>query len=252
MEELVSIIMPAYNAEEYIQESIDSVLAQTHNNWELLIVDDCSSDRTRTIIKSEYFDKRIHYFCLEKNSGAAKARQKAIDLAKGKYIAFLDSDDLWDEKKLELQINFMEKNGYSFSATDYIRFDEDEEKEIVSYRKTKMNYKDLLKHCPGNSTIILNKENIGKIEIPDIKKRNDYVLWLNLIKKSDSIFFLNIPLTKYRVRTDSISSNKLTLIKYHWHIYYTIEKIGYFKSSYYCLYWSLKGLKRKFIKRGIK
>ena len=119
MGELVSIIMPSYNTGKYIEDSIKSVLDQTYKNWELIIVDDCSTDDTEKSIKKYLKDKRIKFYKNEKNSGAAISRNKALKIAKGRWIAFLDSDDLWDKHKLELQISFMEKNNVAFSYTDY-------------------------------------------------------------------------------------------------------------------------------------
>ncbi|MGB4386964.1 MAG: glycosyltransferase family 2 protein, partial [Caldicoprobacterales bacterium] len=125
MEGLVSIITPAYNCEKYIGETIESVLKQSYENWELIIVDDCSTDNTKSVVE-EYIkrDKRIKYYSLDVNSGAAVARTKAMELASGEYIAFLDSDDLWMPNKLEKQISFMKANNYNFTCTSYEQVDE--------------------------------------------------------------------------------------------------------------------------------
>ena len=120
---LVSIIMPSYNTTSFIAESIQSVLAQSYKDWELIIVDDCSSDNTDQVVKPYLSDERIKYYKNEKNSGAAVSRNRAIREAKGKWIAFLDSDDLWMPEKLQKQVSFMEKNGYYFSYTNYAEID---------------------------------------------------------------------------------------------------------------------------------
>ena len=124
MKGLVSIIMPSYNTARFLDETIASVLNQTYTNWELIIVDDCSSDNTDEVVQKYLSDERIKYLKNEKNSGAAVSRNRALLEAKGKWIAFLDSDDIWNEDKLEKQITFMEENGYHFSYTNYIEIDE--------------------------------------------------------------------------------------------------------------------------------
>lgn len=238
-EPLVSIIMPAYNCENFISHAIDSVISQTYKNWELIVVDDCSIDRTAEIVK-EYIKKdcRIQYYKLDKNSGAAMARNKAIELAKGKYIAFLDSDDIWFPEKLRKQISFMEKNNYGFTCTSYTKIDEQGNylnRTIIA--KPKMDYNGILKTCPGNSTVIYNAQKLGKFNIPNIKKSNDYVLWLQIIKKENYLYGITEPLGSHRIRNGSISSNKVSLVMYHWKIYRRIEKLSIFKSCYLTLYW---------------
>ena len=244
-EPLVSIIMPTYNAKEYIGESIESVLNQTYQNWELLIADDHSSDATADFVKNTFSDNRINYFLLEKNVGAAKAREHALRQAKGAYVAFLDSDDIWVKEKLAEQLEFMISAGILFCATEYKSFDTDKKEKLISYKKEKMSYEDLLRDCPGNSTIVVSRTILEGVTIPNLRKRNDYVFWLQLIKSADYIWYLKKPLTYYRRRDDSISSKKLSLLKYHWKIYYEIEKLGLLRSIYYCYYWSVKGIKRK-------
>lgn len=246
MVDLVSIIMPAYNAEEYIGESIESVINQSYKNWELIIVDDCSTDQTSKIIqKYKRNDNRIKYIKMSINSGAAKSRNEGIRLSKGVYIAFLDSDDLWKENKLLHQIHYMNRNDVLFCCTYYDQINEQSLplNKIVTY-KSKAKYDTLLRNCPGNSTVIYNSRKLGKIYAKNLKRRNDYVLWLDVIKKSHSLYCLDEILSSYRVRKDSISSNKLKLIKYHWHIYYRIEKLGFFKSCYLTFYWCYKGIKK--------
>ncbi len=238
-EELVSIIMPAYNCGDFIGETLDSVINQSYKNWEVIIVDDCSTDNTAEVVK-EYIkkDNRIKYHKLEKNSGAAVARNKAIDLATGKYLAFLDSDDVWFPEKLAKQIGFMEENDYGFSCTSYTKIDEQGEylnRTIVA--QPKRDYDGVLKTCPGNSTVIYNAEKLGKFKIPDIKKRNDYVMWLQVIKKEKYLYGIEEPLGSHRIRTESISSNKRSLLGYHWKVYREIENLSLLKSSYLIVYW---------------
>lgn len=238
-EDLVSIIMPAYNCGNFIGITLDSVINQSYNNWEVIVVDDCSTDNTADVVQ-EYITKenRIKYHKLEKNSGAAVARNKAIDLATGKYMAFLDSDDVWFPEKLTKQIGFMEANNYGFTCTSYTKIDEQGEylnRTIVA--QPRRDYDGVLKTCPGNSTVIYNAEKLGKFMIPDIKKRNDYVMWLQVIKKEKYLYGIEEPLGSHRIRTEGISSNKKSLVGYHWKVYREIENLSLLKSSYLIVYW---------------
>lgn len=207
---LVSIIMPSWNTAKFISETIQSVIDQTYTNWELLIVDDCSTDNTDEIVAS-FKDDRIRYFHNEKNSGAALTRNKALREAKGEWIAFLDSDDLWAPVKLEHQINFMKKNGYSISFTEYEKIDE-ESKPLNIYvsgpekvNKRKMYNYDYI----GQLTMMYSAKIFGVIQIKDIKKNNDYAIRLQLYKKSGiCAYLLKENLAKYRVRKVSISHDK--------------------------------------------
>ena len=240
-EELVSIIMPAYNCGDFIGTTLDSVINQSYKNWEVIVVDDCSTDNTADVVQ-EYIkkDNRIKYHKLEKNSGAAVARNKAVDLASGKYMAFLDSDDVWFPEKLTKQIGFMEENDYGFTCTSYTKIDEQGEylnRTIIA--QPRRDYDGVLKTCPGNSTVIYNAEKLGKFKIPDIKKRNDYVMWLQVIKKEKYLYGIEEPLGSHRIRTEGISSNKKSLVGYHWKVYREIEKLSLLKSSYLIVYWVL-------------
>ncbi len=246
MEELVSIIMPTYNCANFIEESIKSVLAQHHKNWELLIVDDCSKDNTKAVL-APYLAKypNIHYTCLETNSGADVARSTALKQVKGDYVAFLDSDDLWTPHKLSLQIDFMKKNHVAFSATGYeLMSDDGSSKGIALIPPPKINYDKMLRlSCPvGNLTVMYDRRKIGDQQVPPIKKRNDFALWLQTLHKTDACYGMPNVLAKYRIRSSSISRNKLVLLPYHWHLYHHIEKLGVIKSAWYILCWAfIKG-----------
>ncbi|MFJ7856142.1 glycosyltransferase family 2 protein, partial [Peribacillus frigoritolerans] len=226
MNDLISIITPTYNSGKFIVETIDSVIKQTYQNWEMIIVDDCSNDNTKELVgKYTEQDNRIKYHLLEKNSGAAIARNKAMELASGTYIAFLDSDDLWNEDKLERQLSFMKDNNYYFTCTAYEQVDE-EGKPLNKTINTKIktNYNGVLLNCPvGNSTVMYNVKKLGKFMVPNIRKRNDDALWLQILKKEKYIYGMHDVLMKYRLRRNSISSNKVELIKYHWYLYRKIE-----------------------------
>ena len=238
MAPLVSIVTPTYNCGKYIGRTIDSVLAQTVEDWEMIIVDDCSTDNTKDVVE-KYYDPRIRYVPLEKNSGAAAARNAAMNLADGKYIAFLDSDDLWKKDKLARQLEFMEKNGYNFTCTDYAQVDENDAplgKVIKTKKKT--DYNGVLLTCPvGNSSVVYSVEKLGKFEVPNIRKRNDDALWLRILKKEKYLYGLPEVLMEYRVRGDSISSNKISLIKFHWKLYREIEHLSVPRSAFHIFVW---------------
>ena len=248
-EGLVSVITPTYNCGQFIGETIESIQKQTYQNWEMIIVDDCSTDNTKEIVE-EYIrkDDRIQYHCLETNSGAAVARTRAMQIADGEYMAFADSDDLWTEDKLEKQLEFMKKGSYAFSCTAYEQIDEDG-KSLNKIIKTvpKTDYNRLLLDCPvGNSTVMYNVKKMGKFEVPNIRKRNDDALWLQMLKKEKYIIGMPDVLMKYRIRKNSISSNKFKVIKYHWILYRDIEHLGIFRSLFHIGYWCvIKVLKVK-------
>lgn len=233
-EKLVSIIMPAYNSEKYIEESVQSVINQSYQNWELLIIDDYSTDETFSIAQSlANQDKRIKLYQLRKNSGAAIARNKGIKKANGSYLAFLDSDDLWKKNKLENQIRFMEDNEYTFSCTAYEFIDAENRKtgKVVT-PLTESDYNGVLKYSPGNSTVVYDVDKLGKFFVPDIKRRNDFVMWLQVIKKAKKIYGISEALTQYRVHAESLSVNKKKLVKYQWRVYREIENLSFIYSLY--------------------
>ena len=244
MREKVSVIMPSYNSEEFIAESINSVLAQTYENFELLIVDDCSTDKTIEVVKG-FNDDRIKLFVNERNSGAAVSRNRAIREATGKWIAFLDSDDLWFSDKLEKQITYMQNNGIAFSYTDYEVIDENNI--VVSTFKPRLNvckYKDILKHNHiGCLTVIYDSDKLGKVFMPiNAIKREDMACWLSILKNGEEAHCLHECLAQYKVHSNSVSSNKLKMMKYQWQVYRKVERINVFKSIYYLAYWAVMGI----------
>lgn len=224
---LVSIVTPTYNCGRYISETIESVLAQTYQNWEMLIVDDCSTDNTKEVVES-FTDPRIHYFCLDRNSGAALARNRALSIAKGRWIAFLDSDDLWRPEKLVRQIGFMVENGYSFSYHEYEEIDEDGKPLGIQVSGKKHVSKfDMFACCwPGCLTVMYDSNVMGLIQIEDVKKNNDTALWLKAIKKS-RCHLLKENLALYRRRKGSITPPDIkTKIKWHYTLFRTAEKMS--------------------------
>lgn len=237
---LVSVITPTYNCAKFIAETIESVQAQTYENWEMVIVDDCSNDDTKAIVERYIArDSRIKYHCLEANSGAAVARTKAMELAQGEFMAFCDSDDLWLPEKLQRQLAFMQETGHAFTCTAYEQIDEQGQSlERVIKTITKTDYNRLLLDCPvGNSTVMYNVAAMGKFQVPDIRKRNDDALWLQMLKKEKYIWGMPEVLMCYRIRSNSISSNKLKVIKYHWILYRQIEHLSVFRSAFHICWW---------------
>ncbi len=221
MNDLVSIITPSYNTSNFIGQTIQSVLNQTYNNWEMIIIDDCSTDNTDMVVKKYLNDKRIFFFVNEKNQGAAISRNKALKMAKGRWIAFLDSDDLWDKQKLERQIQFMESHNYYFSYTNYCEIDENNEilNPLITGPRF-INKRRMFQYCwPGCLTVMYDSKKVGLIQIKNLKKNNDYALWLK-ISQHVNCYLLDSTLASYRKRTGSISNHsKLKLIRYHYYLF---------------------------------
>lgn len=226
---LVSIITPSYNSSRFIEETVKSVQAQTYDNWEMIIVDDCSKDNSREIIRQlAAQDQRIKPIDLETNGGAAVARNTAINAAKGKYIAFLDSDDLWMPDKLEKQIRFMQDNDYEFSYTGYEVMDlEGKPTGNVMSVPPVVDYKKLLRNnIIGCLTAIVDIEKTGHFQMPNIRTRQDYALWLLILKRGFKAHGLQENLAGYRLVPGSISSNKVKAAKQNWKVYREVEKLS--------------------------
>lgn len=243
---LVSVITPLYNAEAYIEKTILSILNQKYINWELLIIDDCSKDQSVTVVKKFVeLDSRVKLIQLENNSGAAVARNKGIEYATGRFIAFLDSDDTWHPEKLNHQIDFMLKNNYAFTYTAYHKLDENSNYLSMVNIPEKTNYNELLKTCViGCLTAIYDTNQLGKVTFPLIRKRQDFALWLKILKKVPFAYGLNEDLASYTIRSDSISANKFKAAQYNWYLYRNIEHLSVFKSVYYFSHYVIKGIIR--------
>lgn len=238
MNKMVSIITPTHNSMEFLESTIASILSQTYEDWELLITDDCSTDGTwQYLQETKKRDVRIKVFKLDKNSGPALARNNSIAQAQGRFIAFLDSDDTWTSDKLEKQIHFMLKYKYSFTFTEYMMFDEDDKKiGIKEGLPVRVNYKKMLEsNYIGCLTAVYDTESLGKVYMPEIRKRQDYGLWLKILKKIDYAYCVKEPLAHYRVRSSSLSGNKLNLIKYNWLLFREIERLSIWSSSIYLM-----------------
>lgn len=243
---LVSIVTPSYNSSGYIEKTILSVINQNYKNWELIIVDDCSSDYSVQVI-TRYLsqDERIKLICLEKNSGAAVARNRGIEEASGRFIAFLDSDDSWHPEKLSKQVDFMLKYDYAFTYTAYHKVNEYGEYLSKVNIPLKTKYNELLKTCViGCLTAMYDSHKLGKVYFPLIRKRQDFALWLKILKLTPYAYGLNEDLANYTVRSDSISANKIKAAQYNWYLYRNIEKLNILKSIYYFSHYMIKGIIR--------
>lgn len=233
---LVSIIMPTWNCASFITESILSVLAQTYRNWELLIQDDCSNDNTLEVIRPYMeADKRIKYECNPNNLGAAITRNNALRRAKGRWIAFLDSDDLWLPLKLEKQLVFMVDNGCGFSC----HYSEDisengEPLHILTKSPAYISKWKMKTYCwVGCLTAMYDAKKVGLVQIEDIKKNNDYAIWLKVIKRCDC-YCLPKMLAKYRIRKGSISRHKkVSLLTWHYKLWHKAEHKNPVKACFY-------------------
>lgn len=229
---LVSIITPSYNSSQFISETIDSIVNQVYTNWELLITDDCSSDNSCDIIRQySNNDHRIKLFCLTENAGAAVARNNSIKEAKGRYIAFCDSDDLWKPEKLEKQLDFMKKKNVEICYSSYLTCDEYNNITgiVVSYRS--ISYKQMLKDDSiGFLTFIYDTQTIGKIFMPLLRRRQDWAMKINLMQKCPMAYGMLDVLAYYRVHKNSLSNNKIKLIKYNVQVYKKVLRYNWLLS----------------------
>jgi glycosyltransferase involved in cell wall biosynthesis len=244
MKSLVSIITPSYNSAKFIAETIQSVQNQTYQNWEMIIVDDGSSDETETIVKTFIEkDKRIQFYKLEQNSGPAVARNTGIEKAKGNYMTFLDADDIWFPNFIENSIATINETNVSFVFSSYRRSNENLEFVYSDFIvPQKVTYTDILK---SNSisclTAFLDVKTLGKKFMPIIRKRQDMGLWLQYLKEIPYAYGIQEPQAIYRIRENSLSRKKSDLIKYQWQFYREVEKLTVFQSIYYMLHWMYRG-----------
>lgn len=225
---MVSVVMPSHNTARYIAASIESVLAQTYEDWELLIVDDCSTDNTDEIVHPYLCDHRIRYIKNETNSGAAVTRNRALREASGQWIAFLDSDDTWHPEKLEKQLRFMLDHHYAFTYTTYSEMNEDSTPNGVRVRgPKKITRTGMYRYCwPGCLTVMYSAAVVGVIQVEDLRRNNDYAMWLKICRKADCYLF-DEDLAFYRKRADSISRRRYcTLIRWHYKLFRIAEHKG--------------------------
>ena len=248
MSELVSIITPMYNSKKFIESAINSVSIQTYHNWEMIIIDDGSTDNSVELVKAlEKDDKRLRMIVQESNKGSAYARNTGIKNARGRYIAFLDSDDLWVAEKLENQLKFMNEKNCALTFSSYQKINEKGEYlGQVDINTDAIVYNDLLKtNHIGCLTAIFDTKLFGsKMYMPLIKKRHDHGLWLSILKQGHKAYGLEEVLGKYRIRDGSISNNKIDNIKYQWKLYRRIEKLDIIKSLYYMAFYTYNAIRK--------
>lgn len=232
---LVSIITPTYNSEEFISKTIQSIINQTYTKWELIITDDCSTDSTWNILESFANNhNRIHIYRLKTNSGAGIARNNSIAKANGRFIAFCDSDDQWFPQKLEKQVKYMLDHNTHFSYSSYLVQDENQKiigkinaPQIISYQKILRN------NYVGCLTAIYDSQELGKLFMSDTRKRQDWILWIHILEKLHEVKGIDEPLAIYTKRENSISRNKLDLLKHNWRLYYNTLNFNKYKASWY-------------------
>jgi len=244
MSGLVSIITPTYNSEKFITETIQSVQNQTYTNWEMLIVDDCSSDKTVDIIQQFMEDDhRIYLIRLNKNSGASKARNKAISEVKGDFMTFLDADDIWFPDFIENSIATIQETGIPFVFSSYRRSNEKLEFVYSDFIvPQKVTYTDILKtNSISCLTAFIDVKKLGVKLMPDIRKRQDMGLWLKYLKEIPFAYGIQEPKAIYRIRENSLSRDKKKLLKYQWQFYRDVEKLSIFESMYYMVQWMVRG-----------
>lgn len=245
---VISIITPAYNSSEYISDTINSVLNQTYSDWEMIIVDDCSKDNTYQI--AEMYakkDSRVKAFKNEKNCGVATTRNIALSYATGEYISFLDSDDLWKPEKLSTQINFMKKNNYAFTYTEYQMFNSQTGKlgKVISVPK-KMSSKDIYKNTAiGCLTVMVNRKMTGEFEFPMLQHAEDQCTWQSILNRGFTAYGLDENLSLYRVSSNSLTANKSKALKKQWQMYREYNKLSVLKSAYYLFCYAVNAVAKR-------
>lgn len=244
MEALVSIITPTYNSAAFIEQTICSVQNQTYQNWEMIIVDDGSTDETADIISQKaHSDQRILFIRLPKNEGPAKARNVGIEQAKGKYMTFIDADDIWFPEFIEKSISAISETRVCFVFSSYKRANENLEFVYSDFIvPQKVSYRDILKtNSISCLTAFIDVEKLGKKIMPDIFKRQDMGLWLQYLKEIPFAYGIQEPLAVYRIRKNSLSRKKSSLLKFQWQFYREVERLSVLKSCYYMVNWMYKG-----------
>lgn len=244
----VSVIMPAYNCRATLAESIASVAAQTFADWELLVVDDCSGEPLADIVES-FHDERIRYVRLLENSGVAKARNTGIALAKGRYIAFLDSDDLWLPEKLAKQLAFMQEHQYAFTYSWYSQFKDKPEQPVRLVRtKEYVDYKKLLKgNDIGCLTVMIDRQQIPCIEMPT-ERHEDYITWLNILREyRQKAVSLPKDLARYRLSDKSLSGDKKKSLVWTWKVYRESQKLSLLSAICYMACYIAGGIKKHYL-----
>lgn len=248
MENLVSIVVPVYNAERYLERTIKSVMAQSVEDWELLLVDDCSTDGSRAILK-RYESDKIHCFYCEENKGPANARNIGLAHAKGRYLAFVDSDDLWEKDKLERQLAFMRRNGHAFTFTSYEFADEEAKRNgCVAHAPEQVTYQDILRSSTiAPSTAMLDRAQIQDelLRMPLGVEREDAATWMQILKTGVCAYGLDEILTIYCRHKGAYSGNKFKAVVGKWQLYRKVEGFSAIKAFYYVVVNTWAAVKRR-------
>lgn len=245
---MVSVIMPCYNMENYVADSIASVQRQSYPHWELLIVDDASTDGTIETVKTRAEqDEKIHFVVKTQHSGIADTRNQCIQMAKGRFLAFLDADDIWHPEKMETQLRFMLENKVGFTYTTYDWIDE-EGNTLNKFINTigNLDYKTYLRNTIiGCSTVMVDTDIVGKVVVPHFRTSEDTATWLDILKKGHLAYAIDKPLVSYRIRRKSASSNKLKASADLWKVYRKNEKLPFFKALYYFGCYAVNAIKKR-------
>lgn len=246
-EDLISIIIPVYNAENFIKETIKTIKDQTYKNWEAIFVDDNSTDNSKEIIK-ENLQSNIKLIELPENFGPAIARNKGLDIAKGRYIAYLDADDLWEKDKLEVQHKVMKENDYAFSYTSYKHINVNGKISKSIPVQEKLDYIEALKRIrilTITSMLDLSKIDKKLLYMPNLEYVEDVATWWNILKKGYLAYGINKPLSFYRRVKNTRSSNKIKSMRYRWRLYRKVEKFSIIRSLYYFLHYVINAILRR-------
>ncbi|OUD10469.1 hypothetical protein BVC71_02940 [Marivivens niveibacter] len=240
----VSIVTPAYNAENVISQCYASIAAQTLTKWEWIVVDDGSIDRTKALVDAiMQSDPRVQFVSLDRNQGAAVARNRALEAVIGRYVAFLDADDYWYPEKLERQVNFMIRSGEVFTYSSYGVEDTSGIRVATYIPPTRTTYDELLKtNVIGCLTAMYDRAYFGHVQMPLLRKRQDYGLWLELLRNVDHAAAIPEVLAVYRKQKKSVSSNKLTAIPYTWAVYRKVAHLNICDSTFYLAHQLVSGL----------
>ncbi|MFO8088286.1 MAG: glycosyltransferase family 2 protein [Desulfatiglandaceae bacterium] len=242
---VVSVITPVYNSENFVSDAIKSVLEQNFTDWEMIIVDDCSTDNSVEVCMGfAGQDSRIRVMELDKHSGPAVARNAAIRVAAGRYIAFLDSDDFWHRNKLDLQLELFKRTGAPLAYSAYEKIDEKKRNKnrIISVPESIDYYGLLNATVIATVTAVYDTARVGKVMMPDILKRQDYALWLKILRIGGKAYAVSKPLACLRKRSGSVSSNKLSAMRYTWMVYRRIEKLSVGRSIYHFFNYAVRAL----------
>ena len=243
----LDIILPNYNKESYLEETVNSITKQTFNQWKLIIIDNCSTDNSKEIIKKYISHEKINAFFLKKNMGASFSRNLGIRFSNSRYISFIDADDLWTVNKLKNQINFMEKYNHDFTYTDYTPFFD---KKIRIFKKRintpkSFNYEKFINDSSiGTSSMILSRKLVGTIKFPKVKTLEDFSFKCKILKKKKLAIRFNENSTLYRITKGSLTSNKFKNIYWLWYINKNLNNLSFFNNLKSLFLISLNSLKK--------